>query len=102
MASSALKLAPGSRVGDYKLLFTVATGGMGSVWAATRAGDPESRLVALKTMLPEIAEDVRFRMLFLDESHVSSRIVHPNVVRVLDVGEDDEILFLVLKWIEGD
>jgi serine/threonine-protein kinase len=60
------------------------------------------KLVAIKTILPSFATDVEFRRMFLDEATIASRIEHTNVAQILDLGEHDGILSLVMEWVEGD
>ncbi|MGZ3449494.1 MAG: protein kinase domain-containing protein [Polyangiales bacterium] len=107
--SSALSLAPtsplqpGFRLGRYELLCPVAQGGMAAVWLARQHGAHGfEKLVAVKTILPEHASDPRFQKMFLDEARIASAIVHVNVGQILDLGEEQEVLFLVMEWIDGD
>src|SRR5262249_37688229 len=43
-----------------------------------------------------------FEQMFLEEARLASRIRHPNVVETLDVGEENEVLYLVMEWIDGE
>ncbi len=96
-------MTPGQTLGRYELLMPIAQGGMAAVWAARRRGvHGFSKTVAIKTMLPEISEDPQFERMFLDEARVASRIIHPNVVQILDLGEQDDVLFLVMEWVDGE
>jgi serine/threonine protein kinase len=102
-ASNADWLAPGSRLDRYDLLLQVAEGGMGLLWLARQQGKHGfDRIVAIKTILPKLASDGGFRRMFLDEARVASRIEHPNVAQVLDLGEERGVLFLVMEWIDGE
>jgi serine/threonine protein kinase len=75
---------------------------MGSVWEAVLFGAfGFKKRVALKVILPEIADQPHYRKMFLDEAHVVSSLAHPNVAQVLDIGEHEGILFLVVEWIDG-
>jgi serine/threonine-protein kinase len=58
--------------------------------------------MAVKAMLPELARNMRFRAMFLEEGQTVRSIQHQNVVRVHDVGETSGILFMAMEWIEGD
>ena len=96
-------LAPGSRLDRYELLYPLAQGGMGSVWGARMRGKHGfEKLVALKTILPQHAADPRVRQMFLDEARIASRIDHENVARILDLGEERDVLYLVMEWVDGD
>ncbi len=102
-ASSAAWLAPGCRLDRYDLLLQVAEGGMGLLWLARQQGKHGfDRIVAIKTILPKLASDTGFQRMFLDEARVVSRIEHPNVAQVLDLGEERGVLFLVMEWIDGE
>ncbi len=76
---------------------------MASVWVARQSGKHGfQKLVAIKTILPKFAADVRFQEMFLDEARIASRIDHPNVAHILDLGEENEILYLVMEYVDGD
>lgn len=88
---------------SYQLIDAVARGGMATVWAARR---PDAKgiddLVAVKTVLPELSDDPNFATMFQDEIRVVSRIDHPNVAQTLDCITQDDAVFLVMEWIDGD
>jgi serine/threonine-protein kinase len=93
----------GATLDRYELLCHLAQGGMANVWLARLHSKPEfERLFAIKTVLPAEAENPDFRAMFLDEARLVSRIDHPNVVRVIDVGEHQRLPYLVMELIEGD
>jgi serine/threonine protein kinase len=96
------ELRSGSRLGRYELLVELGKGGIASVWIAREPGDMGDRLVALKAMLPELAQRSDFRTMFLEEGQVVRSIEHPHVVRVYEVGEDRGVLFMAMEWVRGD
>jgi eukaryotic-like serine/threonine-protein kinase len=76
---------------------------MASVWAARLKGTRGfSKTVAVKTMLPSVSDDPQFEQMFLDEAQIASRIRHPNVVEIMDLGEQDDVLYLVMEWVDGE
>ncbi|MGH7295193.1 MAG: serine/threonine-protein kinase, partial [Polyangiaceae bacterium] len=96
-------LAPGYRLDRYELLGPLAEGGMASVWIARQRGKHGfEKLVALKTILPQYASDLRFQQMFLDEARIASRIEHFNVARILDLGEEHDVLYLAMEYVDGD
>jgi serine/threonine protein kinase len=102
-ASSPAWLAPGCRLDRYDLLLRIAEGGMATLWLARQEGKHGfDKIVAIKTILPKLARDPGFQRMFLDEAGVVARIEHPNVARVLDLGEERGVLFLVMEWIDGE
>jgi serine/threonine protein kinase len=102
-ASNAAWLAPGCRLDRYDLLLQVAEGGMALLWVARQHGKHGfDRIVAIKTIAPKLGSDPQFQRMFLDEARVVSRIEHPNVAQVLDLGEERGVLFLVMEWVDGE
>jgi len=92
------------RVGPYEPIELLAEGGMARVVVARRCGLAGfERRVALKLILPELAADEAYTTMFLDEARMASRIQHPNVVAVLDVGRDEhtEILYMAMDLVLG-
>jgi serine/threonine protein kinase len=96
-------LHPGDRLDRYELLCPLAQGGMAAVWLARLHGKHGfQKLFAVKFILPQYAEDVRFQRMFLDEARIASGISHPFVANILDLGEERGILYIVMDWIDGD
>jgi serine/threonine-protein kinase len=92
-----------SVLGRYELLFPVGRGGMGVVWAARLRGTRGfTRVVAVKVLRAELSCEPRFERMFLAEAEIASRIRHPNVCRILDLGEDRGVLYLVMELVDGD
>jgi serine/threonine-protein kinase len=98
------ELQSGVFLGHYELLVRIGRGGMASVWVARErsAVSGKQRLVAVKAMLPELARHSEFRSMFLSEVQIIQSIQHDNVVRVYEVSEDNDILYMVMEWVEGD
>ena len=93
----------GHLLGRYELLLPIAEGGMGSVWAARLKGTRGfQKIVSIKTLLPTVSNDPRFEQMFLDEAALASRIRHPHVAEILDLGEQDGLLYLVMEWVDGE
>jgi eukaryotic-like serine/threonine-protein kinase len=96
------EIGPGHVLGRYELLMPIAAGGMAMVWAARLKGSRGfQKIVAVKTMLPKLSEDDTFEKMFLDEASLASKVRHPNAVEILDLGEQDGVLFLAMEWIDG-
>jgi serine/threonine-protein kinase len=96
-------LVPGFRLDRYELICPIAEGGMASVWIARQTGRHGfQKLVAVKTILPKYAADARFQRMFQDEARIASRIEHVNVAQILDVGEQHEVTYLVMEYVDGD
>jgi len=92
--------APGDRLDRYELV-ELQTSGAISVWQARAHGEPRvAGPVALKAVVAPTANPAFTRRL-LDEARVASAIAHPNVLQVLDVGQDGGTLFVVTEWLDG-
>ncbi len=92
------------RRGRYELLLPIATGGMATVYLARAHGLAGfEREVALKLMHPHLRADAADAAVdLLEEAKLAAQIRHPNVVAVLDVGEDPQGVFLVMEYVEGE
>ena len=92
-------LASGARFAGYVIEGVAGRGGMGVVY---RAGQLRpSRIVALKVISPELADDSGFRDRFTNESEIAASIEHSNVIPVYEVGEECHRLFIVMRYVEG-
>src|SRR5262249_12082734 len=95
-----MTLAPGTQLGPYEILEPVGAGGMGEVY---RARDPRlDRDVALKVLHPGIADNPTRRARFEREAHAISRLSHPNICAVYDVGDQDGVAYLVMEYLDGE
>jgi eukaryotic-like serine/threonine-protein kinase len=90
-----------SRAASYRRLRPLATGGMGRVDLAVRREGTFFRLCAIKRLHEHLREDAEVRAMFLDEARIAGLIRHPNVVSVVDLGEDEEGPFLVMDYVDG-
>ena len=90
---------PGSEIAGFRLEQLLGRGGMGAVYRAedVRLG----RKVALKLLVPELAENERFRERFLRESQTAASLDHPHIVPIYGAGEADGQLYLAMRFVEG-
>src|SRR4051794_11676154 len=96
---AATRLRPGTSVGPYRLIEPAGAGGMAEVW---RAYDARlQRYVAIKFLSPRYATDPAYLERFLHEARAVSRFDHPNVLTVLDYGEQDGWTYMVSPFIGG-
>ena len=92
----------GQKIGDYELIAQLREGGMATLWLARRSGAAGfTRHVAIKVVHPDLAEDEQFRNMFIDEALLSSRIQHPNVVHVEELGEHEGAHYLAMEFVHG-
>jgi serine/threonine protein kinase len=96
------RLAVGDKVGRYRLIALLASGGMGHVWAARPEGDGFARTVALKVVRSEMSQDENYARMFIDEATVASAIRHPNVCETFELGRHNGSMFMAMEWVSGD
>ena len=84
------------RIGPYRIESVLGVGGMGQVY---RAIGPDGGLVALKLVKPDLARDETFRKRFAREARIAQQVSHPNVVPVLDTGEENGIPYLAQRFV---
>lgn len=97
-----LTFEPGAKVGRYRLLAPIASGGMAQVWAARPEGFGFARTLALKLIRQEYAADEEYVRMFIDEATVAAAIQHPNVAQTYELGRQDGVLFMAMEWVAGD
>ena len=90
----------GMLVGDrYEILEKIGTGGMSDVY---KAKDHKlNRFVAVKVLKQEFSENANFVSKFRSEAQAAAGLMHPNIVNVYDVGEEDGIYYIVMELVEG-
>src|SRR5208337_693404 len=77
-------------------------GGMGDVHLAAADGvDGFSKLLVVKELHEEWAEDDAYVSMFMDEARLAARLNHPNIVQTIEVGSDGARRFLVMEHLDG-
>lgn len=91
-----------TQLGRYEILSELASGGMGTVYLARLSGAGGfRRTVAIKRLHPHLAKERSFIEMFLDEARLASRIHHPNVVPIVEIGENQSGFYVVMEYVEG-
>ncbi len=94
--------ARSERTSRIEPLTRLATGGMADIWLARELGAAGlERLVVVKRLLPHLARESEIVDMFVSEARFVARLVHPNVVQIHDLGQDDEGYFLVMEYVAG-
>ncbi len=93
-------MQPGTQLGKYRLKQRLGKGGMGSVYEGLHV--ELEKPVAVKVLHPSLAERSEVRGRFVREGRAASRIEHPNVVQVFDVGVEGEVPYLVMELLAGE
>ncbi len=88
--------------GRYELLERIDVGGMAEVFRAKLRGAAGfERIVAVKRILPYIAESAEVRTMFVDEAKLAVQLNHPNIAQVFDLGEVDGHYFIAMEFVDG-
>ena len=94
-----MDLHPGDVFAGHRVEGVAGRGGMGVVYRATELA--LDRLVALKTIAPALAADASFRQRFVRESKAAAAIEHPNVIPIFSAGEEQDVLYIVMRHVDG-
>ena len=99
-AGASAPIEPGRVLGHrYEILQMLGEGGMGTVY---KARDREvDRLIALKVIRPELAQNADALHRFKQELILARQVTHRNVIRIFDLGEADGLKFITMEYIEG-
>ncbi len=89
----------GDVLGGCRLERLAASGGMGVVFEATQLA--LGRRVALKVISPQLADDAEFRQRFVREARLTASVHDAKIVDVYDAGEQDGVLYIVMRFIDG-
>jgi ligand-binding sensor domain-containing protein/tRNA A-37 threonylcarbamoyl transferase component Bud32 len=90
-------------IGHYRITARIGSGGMGVVYKAYHVmGKKKTKSVALKVIREEFTTDEMQRKRFLNEALLIDRLDHPNIVNVIERGEYNNQLFLVMEMLEGE
>ncbi len=90
----------GMMIGDrYEILESIGTGGMSDVYKAKC--HKLNRFVAVKVLKQEFSESTEFVSKFRTEAQAAAGLMHPNIVNVYDVGEENGINYIVMELVEG-
>ncbi len=86
-------------VDRYEILEKIGTGGMSDVY---KSKDHKlNRYVAVKVLKQEFSENANFVSKFRVEAQAAAGLMHPNIVNVYDVGEENDVYFIVMELVEG-
>src|SRR3954471_19506451 len=95
----AAELEPGTVFAGHRIDAIVGRGGMGIVYRATHIA--LERPVALKVMAADLVREPGFRERFQRESRIAASLDHPHIVPVYHAGEEDGVLYITMRLIDG-
>jgi serine/threonine protein kinase len=104
MGASALALiAPGTKLGKYRVLHRIAFGGMAEIYLARASGiQGFEKYVVLKRILPQFAENHLLIRMFLQEARLAAMLDHANIAQVHDIGEEGGVFFFTMEYLHGE
>ena len=89
----------GDEFAGYRVRAVLGRGGMSVVYQAENLR--LSSVIALKVLAPELASDDVFRARFLEESRIAASLNHPNVIPIYDMGSQDDLLYIAMRYVSG-
>ena len=89
----------GDEFAGYRVRSVLGRGGMSVVYQAENLR--LSSVIALKVLAPELASDDVFRARFLEESRIAASLNHPNVIPIYDMGSQDDLLYIAMRYVSG-
>ena len=89
----------GDEFAGYRVRSVLGRGGMSVVYQAENLR--LSSVIALKVLAPELAADDVFRARFLEESRIAASLNHPNVIPIYDMGSQDDLLYIAMRYVSG-
>jgi serine/threonine protein kinase len=96
-------LLPGARIGRYQLICRLAVGGMAELYLARAHGiEGFEKLVALKRILPQYAQNKDFIKMFIDEARLAASLNHQNIAQVYDIGQAGGAYFFTMEYVHGE
>src|SRR5277367_4073302 len=102
MPYSADSEATGGAFAKYRPIAELGQGGLAQVFLALASGPAGfNKLVVIKQIREQFAEDPEFLTMFLDEARLAARLNHPNVVQTNEVGGDGKRFFICMEYLEG-
>jgi eukaryotic-like serine/threonine-protein kinase len=88
--------------GRHLLLERINVGGMAEVFKAKAFGvEGFERIVAVKRILPTLADDDEFITMFIDEARIAAHLTHQNIVQIFELGRADKTFFISMEYVAG-
>ena len=86
----------------YRVIERLEAGGMAEVFRGEALSvQGFKKQVAIKRVLPHLAQNKSFIRMFLDEARLGARLNHANIVTVFDIGAADNTYFIVMEFVDG-
>src|SRR3954471_14025789 len=102
-AAAVALIAPGTKLGKYRVLHRIAFGGMAEIYLARATGiQGFEKYLVLKRILPQFAENHQLIRMFLQEARLAAILDHTNIAQVHDIGEEGGVFFFTMEYLHGE
>jgi serine/threonine-protein kinase len=88
------------RIGRYRILERIGKGAMGVIYSAH--DEVMDRVVALKVMMADLEGEPETRTRFYREAQAAGRLLHPNIITIFDMGEEEGHIYIVMELLRGE
>jgi serine/threonine protein kinase len=99
LIESTRRFSTGQVIGNYDIVSFIGGGAMGEVYVAKDR--TLGRTVALKVLAKSVAVEKDYRRRFAEEARLASTLNHPNIVTIYGAGEDGDIAYIAMEYVEG-
>lgn len=90
------------QIGDYLTIAKIGAGGMATVYMAVpKETRDEKNAVAIKVMQIDMMDNKEYTVRFKREMHITSSLIHPNILKILDYGDSDGLLYIIMELVRG-
>ncbi|HEX3473858.1 MAG TPA: protein kinase [Kofleriaceae bacterium] len=91
------------KLGKYEVIRQIAVGGMAELYLARTVGmEGFEKLVCVKRILPQYANNPSFVNMFLNEARLAATLHHPNIAQVYDIGQEQGEYFFAMEYVHGE
>jgi len=96
-------LSQSDKLGKYEVIRQIAVGGMAELYLARTVGmEGFEKLVCVKRILPQYANNPSFVNMFLNEARLAALLHHPNIAQVYDIGQEQGEYFFAMEYVHGE
>ncbi len=91
-----------ARFGKYAVLRRIGAGGMAEVFKCRLSGiGGFDKVLVVKRILPDLADDPQFVNMFLDEARVAANLSHPNIIQIYEIDQIDGVPYIAMEYVRG-
>ncbi len=100
--STSAKNTNEARFGKYHVVRRIGAGGMAEVFKVRLSGiGGFDKVLVIKRILPDLADDPQFVNMFLDEARVAANLTHPNIIQIYEIDQIDGVPYIAMEYVRG-